>query len=397
MTIFNSLGSNYDLRFVWEALWARNKSPAADNLKDLLRKKYTGEVHLVYKGREALELALKRLNLPQGSSIAINGFTCYAVYRSVVDTGYKIVYLDIGAKGLNFSAAELTKTVEKNPSIKAVIIQNTLGFPCKIEPIAKLCRQKGIVLIEDLAHSVGAVYANGKEAGSVGDFVVLSFSQDKMIDAISGGALIVRNKKYQEDFNEELQIITLIRELMDRFYPLLTWLIRKTYAIKLGKLLHYTLKKFKLLSTPMDESFYDLYSLSNWYCSLVLYSFAKLESNLSHRRSIAKIYKDNLDKKIMPTDIHLINNSSNLRFPIFVGKRKGLISFLAMKDVYISDIWYDAPVAPKRYLKQTDYQGQCPNAEQTASSIVNLPTHISISESDALEISHQINQWLKSQ
>ena len=41
-----------------------------------------------------------------------------------------------------------------------------------------ICKEKDIVLIEDLAHCVGAKYLNGKEAGNVGDLVVLSFSQD---------------------------------------------------------------------------------------------------------------------------------------------------------------------------------------------------------------------------
>ncbi len=398
MTVFNSLGSNYDFSFVFKSLFAKNKPDFAANLQEFLQKKYNGEAHLVYKGREALELVLKVLDLSKDSYVAINGYTCYAVYKSIANRGYRVYYLDIESKSFNFSAKELEKALQKNPLIKVVIIQNTLGYPCEIEKISKVCKEKNIILIEDLAHSIGTVYSNGKEAGTVGDFVILSFSQDKMIDAVSGGALIIKNKKYQKIFKDEIQKITLGRELLDRLYPLFTWTIRKTYSVGLGKFIHYFLKKTNLLSTPMDESFYEVYGLPFWYCFLVLDSFNRIKENLTHRRKIANIYKNNLDKKLLSESVtKLINSSSNLRFPVFVNKRDRLIGFLEKEKIYISDTWYDSPIGPKRYLKETDYNGQCPNSEETSSLVVNLPTHINISEEDALIISQKISQWLKLQ
>jgi len=58
-----------------------------------------------------------------------------------------------------------------------------------------LCQENKIVLIEDLAIQL-VLFIPKKEAGTVGDFTILSFSQDKVIDGISGGALIVRNTLY---------------------------------------------------------------------------------------------------------------------------------------------------------------------------------------------------------
>lgn len=189
MTIFNSLGSNYNFNFVLKTLLSNGKT---SGLKSFLEKKYQGKTTLVYKGREALELGLKSLNLPKGSCVAITGFTCFAVYEAIKKSNLDVEYLDIEKGELNFSGVSLETAIKKNPYIKAVIIQNTLGFPCDIENISKICKEKKLVLIEDLAHSIGTKYKNGKEAGMVGDFVVLSFSQDKVIDAVSGGALIER-------------------------------------------------------------------------------------------------------------------------------------------------------------------------------------------------------------
>src|SRR5947209_7212773 len=142
MNIFNSLGSNYNLRFVFKALFSGNEA----KLKSFLEEKYQGKVTLLYKGREAIELALNKINLPN-AAVAINGFTCFAVYEAVKKAGLDIEYLDIEKDDLNFSVETLKKHLSKNPKIKVVMIQNTLGYPCDIEKISRLCREKKIILI----------------------------------------------------------------------------------------------------------------------------------------------------------------------------------------------------------------------------------------------------------
>ena len=67
----------------------------------------------------------------------------------------------------------------------------------------------------------------------------------------------------------------------------------------------------------MDESLYGFLNLPNFYQKLIQDSFLNLKSNLSHRKKIAEIYKENLPERIMFDKINSqIDNSSNLRFPI---------------------------------------------------------------------------------
>lgn len=397
MSIFNSLGSNYNLGSALNALFPEVTKlihlRGGFRLREMLEKKYGGEAVLLFKGREAITLALKTLNLPAGSKVAVNGFTCYAVYRAIEEAGYEPVLIDIPRDDLNFTRSDLVNTLAKNSNIKAVIVQNTLGFPCDIEEISKFCKEKNIFLIEDLAHSAGAKYKNGIEAGRVGDFVIFSFSQDKIIDGISGGALISRNSKY-EIRNTKLTNPSLARQIKDHLCPILTWKIRITYDIGIGRILHSILKAFGLLSTPMDDSLYGLLKLPSFYQALALDSVEKLEMDIEHRKKIANIYKENLSKKIMLEKLNSqINNSSNLRFPIFVNNRENIIKYLKTEGFYISDIWYDAPIAPKRFMKKINYNNDCPNAEKISNTIVNLPTHKNISEEKALQLSKLINKW----
>lgn len=382
--IFNSLGSNYNLKFVLKTLFAVNNRKYRDKLISFLNKKYSGETVLLYKGREAIKLALDLLKLPRGSKVGINGFTCYVVYKAIVDAGYKPELIDID-KTLNFSHSEL----KKHKDLKVVIVQNTLGIPCDIEEIKKHCLDNKIILIEDLAHSVGLIYKNGQEAGTQGDFIALSFSQDKMIDSVSGGALVVRNSKYKRLSDLTFRNVSLQGQIKDRFYPLWTYKIRNTYGLGLGKVLHFILKKSGLLSQPLSSDLeIDFHNLPDWYCSLIKYQFSQHTSDLSHRKTISAIYVKNINNKV------IVNTASDMRFPILVSKRTKLLEYLKARGIFLSDIWYDAPIAPIKFLKLTDYNGECPISEKISKQILNLPTHINISLKQAENISKIINIWL---
>jgi dTDP-4-amino-4,6-dideoxygalactose transaminase len=215
--------------------------------------------------------------------------------------------------------------------------------------------------------------------------VALSFSQDKMVDAVSGGALIIRNNKCHLSGNSvELSDLDWKMKLRDRFYPLFTFVIRKTYFFGLGKALHFILRRLNLLSQPLPESgVIKPQKLTGWHANLALLQFKNLNKTLKHREILSGIYSS-----VLGNEIHGL-----IRYPYLTEDRKSLISFLARKGVFISDIWYDAPIAPKRYLKQTKYSGQCKNSEYVSERLLNLPTHLNVDQKDAYRIARLIKTW----
>lgn len=396
MAVFNSLGSNYTADFALRAIFTGNNNYYRRQLINYLEKKYKAKkVILTYKGRESLRLALETINLQNSKvTVGICGFTCYAVYEAVIKAGYEVRYIDFEEGDLNFSMKSLLEAIQKYPSIKILVVQNTLGFPCEMENIAKYCKDRKIILIEDLAHSIGAVYSDGAEAGTVGDFTVLSFSQDKIIDGISGGALIIRNNDFELKHIVS-KMPSFKKQLQDKFYPLFTLIIRKTYSIGLGRILHAIFKKINLLSVPMthlDKE--EIYDLQNWYCRLIYRQFMYSQKDLNHRKRIAKIYKDNLPENFIFKKLDsVISLSANLRFPVMTKNRKDIINYLKKKGVYVSDIWYDSPIAPKKYLNLTNYKNECPNSEKISQMIFNLPTHRAVKEQQAKAIALEIGKW----
>ena len=393
MSVFNSLGSNYTPRFAMRSLIAVGSRSDTKPLRKLLQERYSGEVELTYKGRQALREAVMALQLPAGSKVAINGFTCYVVWQAVVDAGCTPVFIDVAPGSLHFDAQGLQDCYKKHRDLKAVIIQNSLGIACDIQGVEKQCKQRSLALVEDLAHSMGVRYADDREAGTVGDTVMLSFSQDKPLDAVAGGAVI-----YRKGLIGDLKLKPMVdwrQRFINRIYPLASSSIRLWYSVRLGAVLHAGLKSINLMATPMSGNSKKTLRMSPLAVRLVLSEWSAQKSVIKHRRAITAIYQAALPAKVR---LSMQKDEACLRYPLFVDDPKSLIAYLRQIGVYVGDTWYDAPIGPKRYMEKTDYRaGMCPNAEYAAAHIVNLPTHVHVSESDAKRIVERVNQWLKSQ
>lgn len=393
MNIFNSLGSNYSLKSGAYSLRPSNRH-APTRLATFLKNHYQApQVHVTYKGREALAIVLQALELPKGSYVAINGYTCFAVYQAVTAAGLAPYYLDIEKDELNFTPKTLSKALQNQPDIKAVIIQNTLGLPADVEAIQKICKKEKVALIEDLAHCIGLEYPGGKEAGTVGTAAALSFSQDKMIDAVTGGAAILHQKTAPK--NLTYRSANLWHRFTTRLYPWATPVIRATIKIGIGKILLKTMKIVRLLPGPMSGAAAPAQRLPCWHSSLVVKAYEQLPGVIEHRRHIAAIYRETLPPEVQ---VKHTEEAVYLRFPLLVKAPHKLINHLKQFGIYIGDRWYDAPVAPKRSLSGTSYQaGQCPHAEYVAEHMINLPTHIHVSDTEAKIVAEKVHEWLKSQ
>lgn len=388
MSIFNSLGSNYSWRFVWKNLFAWGSSNSINKAEAILGEHFSGNATLTYKGREALELSLRQSQLPPLSQVGINGFTCWVVYEAVIKAGYKPVFIDLAKNSMHFDVDQLAKYKD----LSAVVVQNTLGYPVDMVVLENYCKQNGIMIIEDLAHSFGAMYGDGREAGTVGAFTMLSFSQDKPLDIVAGGASINRTGSNNQA-KSKLPPVSLWQLKKNRDYPFWTGLIRLLYPTGLGRVLHYVLKHLHLMASPLGDAGVGIHRMSKSTAKLLLDRWDQRQVELNHRREIAAIYQEGIS-----SDLKLIKNiigqPTYLRFPLFVGNRQSLINYLRNNNIHIGDTWYDAPIAPKRYLAQTDYEvGSCPEAENISANIVNLPTHRYITPQIAGGICAKIKQW----
>jgi dTDP-4-amino-4,6-dideoxygalactose transaminase len=69
---------------------------------------------------------------------------------------------------------------------RAIIVTHIFGQPADMDAIVSIAREKGLKVIEDCAHALGAQY-NGKRIGGLGDASIFSFGTGKNLPCFGGG------------------------------------------------------------------------------------------------------------------------------------------------------------------------------------------------------------------
>ncbi len=387
--VFNSLGSNYWLTYALvalEQLISADESALAE-LKQVLEKKYQGDAYFFYKGRDAIEFVLASCHVGKDDVVMTQAFSCFAIEEAIERVGAEPVFVDVEKDTLNLSVKTLDAALKKNPhaKIKAVIIQHVLGQPADTIAISRWCNQHQILLIEDLAQSISAKNKDGSEVGKYGDVIIFSFGRDKVVDAVAGGAAVFKQKntfadELYERMSKRIAPTIIIRDML---YPVLTWTIRKTHRILIGKVLFQILKKLRVLTSPIESPTTEMMKMPPHYAALALLQWHTLIGRQNHRQKIARIYKN-----LLPQKQHsAVEESANLRYPFFTKNPDELTRNLLSSHIYLTDRWYRKPIDFGSLGLHTRYHADdCPNAESLAATILNLPTHRGISEQDAKRI-----------
>jgi dTDP-4-amino-4,6-dideoxygalactose transaminase len=139
-------------------------------------------------GTVALELALHALDIGAGDEVVVTPRSFMASASCVVACGARAVFADVDPDSQNITAETVRAVL--SPRTRAVIAVHLAGWPCDMEPLAALCRQHGLKLIEDCAQAHGATW-RGRPVGSLGDVAAFSFCQDKIMTTAGEGGMLV--------------------------------------------------------------------------------------------------------------------------------------------------------------------------------------------------------------
>jgi len=376
------------------------KGRAVSRLEDLFRDRLGAKMTAaVGSGREALLLILKSLAPQSGEEVLVQSFTCMVVINSIIWNGLKPVYVDID-RHFNLDLTDLQKKI--SPRTRAVIIQHTFGIAGRVAELKKICRERGLVLIEDCAHALGAS-ANGQMLGSQGDFSFFSLGRSKVISCVNGGILAVNNEKYIEPVKHHLahlQDWSWQYILQNLAHPLIFSLAKPLYGIGLGKALIVLAQKLRLLNkeiTPQEKRAVKPAEfngrLANAMAKIALLQMAKLDDFNRQRRWAAEYYFKHLrvggklDPAALPGAIFL-------RYPLLISNPERVLSIGKKLGLYLGD-WYSVPVAPPDIdQNKTLYQaGSCPETEKINRRMINLPTYQSLKKTDLKKICNLVNQY----
>jgi 8-amino-3,8-dideoxy-alpha-D-manno-octulosonate transaminase len=149
---------------------------------------------LCSSGTAALSIALSACGVGAADEVIVPPFTFIATIESVLNAGAIPVFAEID-ETLCLDPKSVKAKI--TPKTKAVLPVHMCGAMARIDEIADICAQKGLILIEDACQAMGATF-NKKALGAFGQMGCFSFDAVKTVTCGEGGGVITDEKQRYE-------------------------------------------------------------------------------------------------------------------------------------------------------------------------------------------------------
>jgi len=319
---------------------------------------YIGVKHAIGVGNgfDALRISLDTLDLKKDDEVILPSLTFIATILAVIHAGARPILADVNPETFVIDY----KTVESliGPKTKVIIPVHIYGYPCNIPEIVENTKDKGIVVIEDFAQSVGAEI-DGKKTGSLGQINGASFYPTKTLGALGDGGIITTNDKNLAD-------------------------------------ICLSLRNYGFTSKDQHKVIGYNSRLDELQAALLSVKIPWLDIWNNERRSIAAKYTDNLSN--IP-GLRLPNYKRNTLsayhiFPILSKQRDELKKHLKASGIETL-VHYRTPLHLQHSMIHLGYnKGSIPVAEKIASMQLSLPIYPGLSDDKIDFISEMIHIFL---
>jgi len=145
-----------------------------------------GYAAAVNSGRRGLSLALRHL-APEPGEVIIPAYTLKDLVGVVTGAGFTPVPADIDPHTFNATAETVSQRLSEKT--RAILALHAFGAPCPMDDITALANERGIPVIEDCAHALGATL-HGRACGTFGDAGFYSFEPTKPVGTYGGGMVV---------------------------------------------------------------------------------------------------------------------------------------------------------------------------------------------------------------
>jgi dTDP-3-amino-3,4,6-trideoxy-alpha-D-glucose transaminase len=151
---------------------------------------FTGAAHCVgvNSGTDAIELALRSVDIGSGAEVIIPALTAAGTAAAVVRTGARPRFVDVDYASRCLDPAAVEAAI--GPRTAAIVAVHLHGHPADMPRLLAAARQRGIVVIEDCAQAHGATIA-GRSVGTFGAAGAFSFYPTKNLGGIGDGGAVI--------------------------------------------------------------------------------------------------------------------------------------------------------------------------------------------------------------
>ncbi len=364
-----------DIRAVVEALRSEflTQGPLCEEFEQAISA-YTGAKYAVAcsNGTAALHLACMAAGVGKNDSVITSPVTFLASANCAVYLGAAPVFADIDPTTFNISPEEIERKLNYNSSVKAVIPVHFAGLPADMERISQVARKRGLIIIEDACHALGAGWkpSGGKwdKVGSCShsDMTVFSFHPVKSITTGEGGAITTNDRK-----------------LYERLKTLRSHGVTKDPA--------------SFVNGGSSAWYYEMhfpgfnYRLSDIQCALGLSQIKKIDRFIERRRSIASLYSGLLSRySFIKTPASSEDRLGSFHlYPVRIPFNEIGVSkkewFALMEDLGIRLQVHYIPLNLQPFFQKAfGYRkGDFPASEEFYSEEVSLPIYPSLTDEEA--------------
>ena len=159
--------------------------PRVARFEEMFRQ-YIGVRHAVALNSctAALHLSLLTSAVGPGDEVITTPMTFCATANAIVHTGARPVFVDVDRATGNIDPDLIEDAVTSQT--RAIVPVHYAGRPCRMDRIEAIARRHGLLLIDDAAHAIEAVF-HGRKIGAIGDLTCFSFYVTKNVVTAEGG------------------------------------------------------------------------------------------------------------------------------------------------------------------------------------------------------------------
>jgi dTDP-4-amino-4,6-dideoxygalactose transaminase len=170
--------------------------PCVKQLEQELSQHFGGRpVRAMSSATGALEIALTLAGVQPGDEVITTPLSWVATANVVLRAGARPVFVDVDARTRNIDLEQIEAAI--TPRTRALLPVDMAGLPVDRDRLYEIARRRGLRVIEDAAQSMGATW-RGRQIGSFGDLVAISFHANKNITTAEGGCLVLTDEAETE-------------------------------------------------------------------------------------------------------------------------------------------------------------------------------------------------------
>ena len=329
------------------------------------------EVTLYASGTSALAHAIAACAATaavRDPEVIIPAYGCPDLVSACDHASVKCRLVDVGPSQWTYDSEALARSISSRTV--AIIAVNLLGVGDSSVPLAQLCRERKISLIQDSAQ-----YLPREPIDWPGDFVVLSFGRGKPLNLLHGGALIAKSPHPESgDASSSLYPIRnrlLATRIAATAFNALTqpfpyWVISHFPATRLGNVLYKPLSD----SAPLPErAWTKIASAFTQYCARPSYQRELWLPVLDEWRTlgITELLDPSGHRTTEPLRLAMLAPNRSARDTI--------VSALHAEGLGVSRLYGDELTRLACVPAFIKKQGPFPKAQQLAGRLFTLPTH----------------------